>query len=870
MTSSLSTNGSSEPVAGQVTAAPRSQPRRRRQRGSLPRALNEIGVAVSVAVLVAAPLFAGGVHRSTMIGLMCASVLGLACLSGSLALQGRQPRTHWVVLLPALLLAIPLVQSIPLPFGLRGLLDPRGTALLRDNQSVVMTAWPLSLDPVATRVNVGRAAASLAAFVFAYHLAAGQTRRNLVLHAVGITGVAAVAIGVGHRVFGVDRLYGLFRVPVRSLLTGPFVNSNHTSELLELAAFVCLACALQRRALLHRSLWLLAAVLCGGGAAATLSRGAGLGLAVGAVTFAALWYRANAEKQTGGRRAAALRAAAFVALVAVGLLSLGADQLVGRFQTDGVSTDLRFRLWRDGWRVLVAHPSGIGRGAFDRIFPIYRSLRMPFAIRFAFLENEPLQYLVDCGWVLFLLILALSTGAALRIARHGRRDVTEAALCAGLVAVLGHSLVDFGLETLGVLLPFSAVAGTVLGRLHPAQSLTERAPRARLSWVLAGLACFGLFFGIASTAHSSNDDFDGLVKGARTRAEKLAVTERAERTHPLDYFYALDRARLEPLAGSPSPRLHELNRALRLCPSCDTVHAEIARNLWTLGLHQQALLEWRTAVSLQPVRLRSLLDELFVQGAKPEQLASLSSGNPERMLEVADFVAARGSVPDAFVVLDQADAMGAPRGETLLRRATLNLSSGKLDEAARDAAAAAAAGAQGPRLPVLRAQILLKQKQAEGADEALAILDEAAVRYPTDLQLQRERVSLVTRYSKWTSAARSIEGLKLACYRAMGSAAEAHEAAANISLYMGRLNDALDEYRMALADRSNDVALWIAYARAAETAGRPITARDAYNQAARISPKDPTISRALQNLDESVARLRLQDGGGPSHFPPGP
>lgn len=827
-------------------------------------------MAVSSGVVVAAPLLAGGVHRSTMIGLMCASVVGLACLSGSLALQGRHLRSHWVVLLPAFLLVIPLIQSIPIPYGARALLDRHGTALLRDNESVTGTAWPLSLDPVATRVNVGRAAAALAAFVFAYHLAAGQTRRNLVLQAVGMTGVVAVAIGVGHRLFGEDRLYGLFHVPARSLLTGPFVNSNHTSELLELAAFVCLACALQRRALLNRSLWLMAAVLCAGGAAATLSRGAGLGLAVGVVAFAALWYRADAEKHIGRRRVAVLRAAALVAVVAVGVLSLGADQLVGRFQTDGVSTDLRFRLWHDGWRVLVAHPSGIGRGAFDRIFPIYRSLKMPFAIRFAFLENEPFQYLVDCGWAFFLVILALSFGAAYRIARHGRRDVMEAALCAGLVAVLGHSLVDFGLETLGVLLPFSAVAGTVLGRLHPTQAVTENGPRARFTWAVAGLACFGLVFGIASTAHSSNDDFDALVKRAHTHADKLAVIERAERTHPLDYFYALDRARLEPLAGSPSPRLHELNRALRLCPSCDTVHAEVARNLWTVGLRQQALLEWRTAVGLQPVRLRPLLDELFAQGAKPEQLASLGSGNPERTLEVADFVAARGSASDAFVVLDQADALGAPRGETLLRRAALNLNAGELEEAARIAAAAAAAGAQGPRLPILRAQILLKQKQADGADEALAILDEAATRYPTDLPLQRERVSLVTRYSKWNSAARSLEGLKLACYRAMGSAAEAHVAAANISLQMGRLNDALDEYRMALADRSNDVRLWMEYGRAAETAGRPITARDAYSQAARISPKDSTITRALQNLDESAGRLRSQDASDRNHSPTGP
>ena len=147
------------------------------------------------------------------------------------------------------------------------------------------------------------------------------------------------------------------------------------------------------------------------------------------------------------------------------MLSLGADQLIERFKTDAVSTDVRLRLWRDGLRVLAAHPMGIGRGAFSRVFPIYRSLKMPFPIRFAFLENQPLQLLVDCGWFFSLLIAISLVVAAWRIVRHGRRDKIEAALVAGLVAVLVHSTVDFGLETLGVLLPFAAILGTVLGRL---------------------------------------------------------------------------------------------------------------------------------------------------------------------------------------------------------------------------------------------------------------------------------------------------------------------------------------------------------------------------------------------------------------------
>ena len=51
-------------------------------------------------------------------------------------------------------------------------------------------------------------------------------------------------------------------------------------------------------------------------------------------------------------------------------------------------------------------------------------------------------------------------------------------------------------------------------------------------------------------------------------------------------------ARTEPLRSSEggiSPRLHALNRALRLCPGCETVHLEVARNLWQLSSRSQAL-----------------------------------------------------------------------------------------------------------------------------------------------------------------------------------------------------------------------------------------------------------------------------------------
>jgi Flp pilus assembly protein TadD len=794
-----------------------------------------------------------------MFALMAAAVVGLVLFTAGLAIQGRSLRVGAAVVVPLVFIFIPAAQSIPLPLGLRQAVDPNGTALLRDNDLARISAWPLSLDPVSTRVQLGRAAAALVVFLFAYHLASGQRLRHLLPRAIGVAGIAAVAVGLGHKILGVSKLYGMFSATGRTLLIGPFVNSNHTAEFLELAAFVCLGCSFLRPTILNRLGWLVGMLLCAGGAAATLSRGAVVALGMAVLMFAFLRYWARDTRFANRRRASLVWAAFLVALAVLGAGALGAGQLIDRFRASAMTSDVRFQLWRDGMRVLAAHPAGIGRGAFDHIFPIYRTVRTPLPLRFAFLESQPLQLLVDSGWLFFMAIAAAMGVALWQIARRGRRDKIEAAFIAGLFAVIVHSFVDFGLETLGVLLPFMAILGIVLGRTPPGTG--EKTSR-RTSWAIVGVACVGLVVGGVSTAIASNDNFDNLIRKTRTVEERRTLLFRAQMTHPLDYFYVLSYAQLEPLKGPrgiPSPRMHALNRALRLCSSCEVVHAEVARSLWRLGLRRQSLLEWRSAVELQPQLLGSTLGELFASGARPEELAAIATFNPERMVEVAAFLNSMSRGSDAFTVLGQAEALGASPTEILLLRGKLQIQAGATAAAQLTVTAAHQAGLHDPRLSLLEAQLLLHTKGAAGADEALAILDVATIRYPLDLALQRARLGLVTNFQKWQAAARALDGLKLALYNAQGSAAEAHAAGARIEARLGHWTPAFGEYRIALADEPTNVGLWIEFGHAAEMAGRDTTAREAYAQAARLSPNDPTVIGALRDFERRQARPSLFD-----------
>jgi tetratricopeptide (TPR) repeat protein len=810
--------------------------------------LRGIGAALVVAAIAGAPLAAGGVHRIPLIVLMSAIALGFLTLAAGLGSSRRALRIGAAVALPLGLLLVPVLQSIPIPMGLRAHLDPRGSELLQEDDLATVKAWPLSLDPPVTRVHVGQAAAAVAAFVVAFHLASSQTKRHLVPRVVAASGIAAVAIGLGHRILGLSQLYGLVDAPGRALLAGPFVNSNHTSEFLELTTFVCLACSFHRPTALNRIGWLVGAALCGGGALATLSRGSVGALASGLLVFGLVRY-AGRDRQQVSRRGRALWVFVPLGLIVIGAAALGADRLVERFKSSSISSDIRFQLWREGLHVLAAHPLGIGRGAFERVFPIYRTLKTPFALRFSFLENEPLQLLVDSGWVLFVPIVAGAVIAGWTIARHGRRDRVEAAFLGGLTAVLAHSLVDFGFETLGVALPFMAILGVTVGRLPMSDSAR---PPVRSGWIIAALASVGLMAGVAATAHASNDDMDALLKKALTPENKRALLVRAQQTHPVDYFYALSFAQIEPLKagpGTPSPRLHALNRALRLCGACETVHAEVATNLWRLGLRAQSLLEWRTAVELQPTLLHPVMGRLFAAGAKPAELAALGAFDPARMTEIADFLSSVSRIPDAFVVLDQADAMGAPRSQTLLVRGRLQMQTGDLAGTTRTIAAARALAVQDPRLEILEAQVLVAADGAKAADRSLAILDSAAARYPADLPVARERVALVLRFEKWQAASRAVDGLKRALHETQQQLSEAHAIDARIQTRLGRLTAALGEYRIALAEDWRNVALWIEMGETAERAGRSTTAAEAFREACRLSPNNPEAQSALRRIE---------------------
>jgi len=422
-------------------------------------------------------LLAGGGQGSLVESLTTLPALALVVVATHLVLSDSQtdvPRP-WFWALPAGLLALPLLQLVPLPHAIWTALPGRGPLIGDASAAGVTRAWGAwSLSPIATEAILWSAIVPVAVFMAACLLSA-QQRQALALGALAFAALSAF-VGLWQLMEGpTSRLY-LYRITNEGEAVGLFANRNHLAALLAASLPVAagmLADRLRRHVHGVRDLqvWLLTAliILLSVAVTATRSRAGFILFMLSVIASAAVLYRARGSRQWAGARrwlplAGAVAAVMIVQLTLVGMLS--------RVEKDPLDS---FRGTLTANTLQAARPThGVGYGlgtfvpAYDEIGDA--SADIPYYANHA--HNDLAELWLEGGIAAVLLVvgaLTLLAATCVRLWREGRVSEVEthpdhglevgAAFALWLLVL--HSIVDYPLRTL-TLAVFAALMAAIL------------------------------------------------------------------------------------------------------------------------------------------------------------------------------------------------------------------------------------------------------------------------------------------------------------------------------------------------------------------------------------------------------------------------
>lgn len=382
------------------------------------------------------------------------------------------PVSRWGLAAAAAILAVPLLQLLPMPAGLWGMPTAR-TALAADLTVAGVRAPALhwALAPTATEGALWSLLPAMA--MFAGTLALAPRQRGMVvraiLHLVGAN-VLFAFFQAGLPVDSALRLYG----DAGSGFGGLLANTNHQATALVIAMVLAVGCAVHARrrdqaGRGHPYAWVAYAAYAGACfllLPLTTSR-AGMALALPALAAVLVLTGAIGLHR---RRRPSRRSLAMLAVVVL-LAVVGIRAAIGWMAVDEAE-ELRHLIAAATLRMGSGQsPWGSGMGSFVQVFAQSAPQQLWMDVYVNHAHNEFAQWWLEAGVMGALVlggILALLAYLGWRVMRMAGRDGTTilAASClTAILAVLVHSFADFPLRTLTLMATVAALAGLMLGAL---------------------------------------------------------------------------------------------------------------------------------------------------------------------------------------------------------------------------------------------------------------------------------------------------------------------------------------------------------------------------------------------------------------------
>lgn len=424
-------------------------------------------MAIAAAALLVFSFLLGGASRYHALRLMLVELAALPLLV--LAVQAALKRRVFdervfACSLAGLLLALPLLQLVPLPPLLWTALPGREDLALAQDLAGVSPGWsPLSLTPDLTW-GAWLSLTPPVAMFFAM-LALGRERPDRLVWICLIAGAASVVLCTFQIATADPRLYA-WSSTSPGLAVGVFANRNHMAALctttLPFAAALAVSAANGRGS--GRLIVWLGLAYVGLMVAAIAAIQSRAGLLIGTVsllaTLGAAWVGLGGRRPNA--RVAALAGVVTVAVVVVGLWGLG--PVLERFNTLNV-----FEGRIENWPLIIDAaqtylPAGSGIGSFQPVFRSVEPLDTLDETFFNEAHNDFLQIWLEAGWFGAGLLIAFTawygrrSWAAWRGGASPERNLQRAASIA-IGLILAHSFVDYPLRTETMMVFFALCCG---------------------------------------------------------------------------------------------------------------------------------------------------------------------------------------------------------------------------------------------------------------------------------------------------------------------------------------------------------------------------------------------------------------------------
>ncbi len=453
----------------------------------------------------------------------------------------------WAYLPLGLFLLLAVVQLVPLPQWLLGIISPNTVAIKTDllkgvGLETASQEWmTISFYGLATKSAIRLALAITAIFVVTINVYRTPKQITRLLIVIASIGAVVALVAVAQTITGTQKVY--WSIPAKSF-AGPYINRNNYCQFMNLSigaglavlliklkegfAGVSLTLSVVMERLGQRKIricWCLGGMIVLGAASIfiSLSRGGMISLlaAWGLVTIALVIKR---RLSIGGWVMSVMALFAFICVL---YLSFDAvyDRLATLSSTEAYQS--RLQLTQDTARAWWRFPlTGSGLGTHEFVFPMFDSSST--AARAVHAENEYIQLAEETGVIGFLLVGLFGTiiwRSAARCLKTQQMSikVAIAGLCYGLLAVLIHSFSDFALHlpSVAALAVIFCAIIVAMARTTPSRSATPTKSTV-MKKVASAVTFMGIFIVWVWAIHGAN-----MARAGEDYWRQAVATEKA-------------------------------------------------------------------------------------------------------------------------------------------------------------------------------------------------------------------------------------------------------------------------------------------------------------------------------------------------------